>query len=519
MTTIKHGETGSQYLKNFHVHFQEVQQYGYIPLWDIQRQSTISSETPLFHYLLVFENYPIEGFQDGAHTLNQLGFEIAHVTAHERTNYPLTIVCSEQGQQLQLKLDYAEGHFEQKALEQFCQHWRQLLHQLIDHPEKSHTAYGLLGAEETQQIVVEWNDTKQEYPKDQTLLQLYEAQLQKTPNHIAVIFEEQQWTYLELNEKANQLAHYLIQHGVKVESKVAIMMERSIELIIGILGILKAGGVYVPLDPSYPEERLRYMLEDSEAEILLTMSSLDFLNDFCSCQNGFSIICYDELEHLLNSNSIQNPEISLFSQNLAYIIYTSGSTGKPKGVLISQQAVNRLVFNDKVVSCFQEDRIAHASNCAFDAATFEIWNSLLKGCALVIVSKEILFNAQNLKNYFREHQVSIAWLTAGLFNQLFDEIPTIFESMRTLLIGGEALDVSRVLKFCQQNRATQLINGYGPTETTTFATCYPLNRDSREYRSIPIGKTINNTICYILDAHLNPVLLGFLASCTLVVRA
>ncbi len=330
-------ESGEAYLKSFHQNFQEAQHYGYVPLWEIQKQSGFLSKASLFHYLFVFENYPLEGVKESEAIFKELGFRITDILSEERTHYPLTVMALEHHQGIQFKLDYMASHFDEGDLSQLCRHWQKLLQELITRSDEPYENYHFLEEKEAKQILVEWNQTEQAYPKDQTLPQLFEAQAQKTPDNIAVIFENQQLTYQELNEQANQLAHYLIQQGIRPESKVAIMMERSIELIIGILGILKAGGAYVPLDPSYPEERLSYMLEDSEAEILLTMSSFESVKFLISYQ--IKILFYDSVSKALSLESKEIPTIDLSADNLAYIIYTSGSTGKPKGVQISHRSI------------------------------------------------------------------------------------------------------------------------------------------------------------------------------------
>ncbi len=291
------------------------------------------SHSPVFQVMLILQNNPEARLRMGniEVMMEPLQYEFA------KFDLTLDITETEEGS-LHGSIEYALALFEHSTIERMAQHFENLLTSMLSNFEKSIQDINYLIPRETEQLLLEWNQTEHIYPKDQTLPQLFEAQSRKTPNHIAVIFEEQHITYQELNEKANQLAHYLIQRGVKSETKVAIMMERSIELIIGILGILKAGGAYVPLDPSYPEERLSYMLEDSGAEILVTTvivssQATNLLILLDRPQYHITMVFYDELQKELRTQSKITPVTALSSQNLAYVIYTSGSTGKPKGVL------------------------------------------------------------------------------------------------------------------------------------------------------------------------------------------
>ncbi|BAZ09548.1 amino acid adenylation domain-containing protein [Calothrix sp. NIES-4071] len=360
-----------------------------------------------------------------------------------------------------------------------------------------------LTEQEQHKILVEWNDTTVDYPKHLCIHQLFEAQVEKTPNNIAVVFNNQKFTYQELNHRANKVAHYLQSKGVGTETLVGICVERSWEMVVGLLGILKAGGAYVPLDPTYPQERLSFMLADSQVQVLLTQQK--FVAGFT--ESGVKTVCLDTEWELINGRLL-NPTSNVTALNLAYVIYTSGSTGTPKGVAVPHRAVNRLVCNTNYVQFDKSDRIAQASNASFDAATFEIWGSLLHGATLVIIPQNIVLSPQHFAACIREQKISVLFLTTSLFNQLASIVPYAFKDLRYLLIGGEALDPKSV-KAVQQNGAPQqLLNGYGPTESTTFS-CWYLVQDVPEgATNIPIGRPISNTTVYILDLKLQPVPIG-----------
>jgi amino acid adenylation domain-containing protein len=333
--------------------------------------------------------------------------------------------------------------------------------------------------------------------------ELFEEQVERTPDAIAVVFENHELTYGELNARANQLGHYLQARGVGPEVLVGICVERSLEMIVGLLGILKAGGAYLPLDPSYPRERLSFMLEDGGVKVLLTqehlrkkLSSL-FLEPIV-LNSGWETIALESSENLATNCS---------AANLAYVMYTSGSTGKPKGVSVIHRGVVRLVIDTNYTSFGANEVFLQAAPFSFDASTFEIWGSLLNGARLVLM-KPGLATLSELGEAIKLNGVTTLWLTAGLFHQM---VETQFESLRgirQLLAGGDVLSVSHVQKVARELDRCQLINGYGPTENTTFTCCYQVNSDTPLTGSVPIGLPIAHTDVYILDGDLKPVGVG-----------
>jgi amino acid adenylation domain-containing protein/non-ribosomal peptide synthase protein (TIGR01720 family) len=369
-----------------------------------------------------------------------------------------------------------------------------------------------LTEQELHKILVEWNDTKVDYPKHLCIHQLFEAQVKKTPDNIAVVFNEQQLTYQELNSQANKIAHYLQSLGVKPEVLVGICVERSsetlpkasLEMIVGMLGILKAGGAYVPLDPTYPQERLLFMLSDSQVQVVLTQQK--FVEGLTA--SGAKLVCLDTDWESINQHSQENATSNVTAENLAYVIYTSGSTGTPKGVAVPHQAVNRLVCNTNYVNFVPSDNVAQASNTSFDAATFEIWGSLLHGAKLVIIPQNIVLSPQYFAAYICEQKISVLFLTTALFNHLANVVPQAFKNLQYLLFGGEAVDPKSVKAVLKNEPPQQLLHVYGPTESTTFA-CWYLVQDIPEWATnIPIGRPLSNTQIYILDSKLQPVSIG-----------
>ncbi|MDF5731947.1 MAG: amino acid adenylation domain-containing protein, partial [Rhizonema sp. PD38] len=369
-----------------------------------------------------------------------------------------------------------------------------------------------LTEQEQYKILVEWNDTTVDYPRYLCIHQLFEAQMEKTLDNIAVVFNKQKLTYQELNHRANKVAHYLQSLGVETEVLVGICVERSLEMIVGMLGILKAGGAYLPLDPTYPQERLSFMLSDSQVQVLLTQQK--FVAEFT--ESGVKTVCLDTDWELINQQSQENPTSDATALNLAYVIYTSGSTGIPKGVAVLHRAVNRLVCNtnyvqlDKSDACGGKLRIAQASNASFDAATFEIWGSLLHGAKLVIIPQNVVLSPQNFAACIREQKISVLFLTPALFNQLAGVVPQAFKDLRDLLIGGDALDPESVKTVFRNGPPQRLINAYGPTESTTFSCWYLVEEVAEGATNLPIGRPISNTQIYILNSKLQPVSVGTL---------
>jgi amino acid adenylation domain-containing protein len=354
---------------------------------------------------------------------------------------------------------------------------------------------------ETKQLLA-WNDTATDYPRNKTIVDLFEQQVETTPDNIAVVFEEQQLTYRELNSQANQLAHYLQSLGVKPEVLVGICVERSLEMVIGLLVILKAGGAYVPIDPSYPQARIAYMLEDTATPLLLTQSHLQ--KQLPELESECVVVCLDEVDFAVQET--ENLVVNRGATDLAYVIYTSGSTGLPKGVCVPHRAIVRLVKNTDYALFNSEQIFLQYAPISFDAATLEIWGALLNSAKLVVMPTQQK-SLETLAEILQQKNISVLWLTSSLFNVMLEEHPASMRDVKQLMTGGEALSVSHIHKALQLLPYTQLINGYGPTENTTFTCCYPISNYDYS-NSIPIGKPIANTQVFIVDNNYQPLPVG-----------
>ncbi|PZU94481.1 MAG: non-ribosomal peptide synthetase [Pseudanabaena sp.] len=420
------------------------------------------------------------------------------------TKVDLTLGLQETGSEIKGVFEYNSDLFDAGTIQRLIGHFQIILEAIVRNPQQRIAELPILTETERQTILVEWQQTQTEYPRDKTITQLFEAQVEKNPDAIAVVYEDQQISYQELNQRSNQLAHYLHKLGVSNNQPIGICVERSIDAIISLVAILKAGGSYLPIDSDYPRDRINYMLANAQAQILVTQQTLrsNFLN------HQLCVIELDRQWEMMAKESKENLSSNTTAENIAYIIYTSGSTGEPKGVVVPHRAVNRLVINTDYIKLSPRDRVAQASNIAFDAATFEIWGALLNGAKLIGIPKEILLSPHKLAKQIRQQQITTLFLTTALFNQVAKQIPEGFSPLSNLLFGGEASDPKAVRNILEQGSPDRLLHVYGPTENTTFSSWYLVESVDKEAATIPIGKPIANSQMYILDRDLNPVPIG-----------
>ena len=456
------------------------------------------SRNPLVQVMFVLQNAPGED-------LDLPGLRCSRVQLGSDTaKFDLTLSLSEQPDGLRGELEYATDLFEAATIERLVGHWRVLLEAIVADPGQAISQLPLLTEAERHQLLIEWNDTAVEYPRDRCIHQLFEEQVERSPEATALVYETQQLTYGELNARANQLAHHLRSLGVGPEVLVGVCLERSLELVVGLLAILKAGGAYVPLDPSYPAERLAFMLQDTQAPVLLTQQRLLAR---LPAYSGHTLCLERDAAHIAQHPDT-NPPASSSPTNLAYVIYTSGSTGTPKGVMIEQRAVVRLVRNADYVRLGPADGVAQASNASFDAATFEVWGALLNGARLVVLQTATLMDAQSLVEAITSQRITTLFLTTALFNRLAHASPPPFAALTHLLFGGERADPGSVLRVLEHGAPRQLVHVYGPTETTTFATWYAVTQASELRSYVPIGRPISNTTAHIVNRDGQPQPIG-----------
>lgn len=337
-----------------------------------------------------------------------------------------------------------------------------------------------------------WNATRTDYPRERTIAQLFEEIVALQPGSVALVLGSERVTYAELNLRSNRLAHHLRSQGVGPDTLVGCCFERSMEMIVALLAVLKVGGAYVPIDPAYPKERFEFLLRDTQTKTMLTQHSLaSALSDY----QGMCLIVDDRWSVGPNS---ENPAPAGGSDSLAYVMYTSGSTGRPKGVMVEHRAVVRLVRNTNYCSFGPDEVFLQFAPISFDASTLEIWGALLNGGRLAIM-KPGPASLSDLLDVVREQNVTTLWLTAGLFNLIAEEKLGNLHSLRQFLAGGDVLSPRHVRKALEQLPNCRLINGYGPTENTTFTCCHTMRAGEPVPEPVPVGRPISNTQVYILD--------------------
>lgn len=425
------------------------------------------------------------------------------------TAFELALSLADNGVAIKGSLTYSASLFDEASVTRLLGHFETLLAGMAEHPERSVMELPLLSAAQRHYLLDEVNRTAADYPREQLIDQIFETQVRTRPDALALEFGEQRLSYAELNRRANQLAHLLRGMGVKVDDRVALCAERSVELVVGMLGILKAGAAYVPLDPGYPAARLGKMLADCAPVALLTQAALE---DDLPASSLMRVVVLDGADDgaQLARQPEHDPERGeRHATNLAYVIYTSGSSGVPKGVMIEHRNVLRLALNSGFAPLTADDCVAHCASPAFDAATWEIWGALLNGARLLIMPQAVLLDPPALNRALLAGGATALWLTVGLFNSYLDALEEAFGSLRYLLVGGDALDPVSIDRLLRRNlRPLHLINGYGPTESTTFAATFPITAVAPGASSVPIGRPIANTQIYLLDSNMTPVPLG-----------
>jgi amino acid adenylation domain-containing protein len=427
-----------------------------------------------------------------------LGTTVEEIPVQTGTaKFDLTFTLMESNGGLAGNMEFADDIFDAATIDRLIGHFEVLLEAIAANPDQEIGQLPLMTSLEREQVVVEWNETTTHYPRNETVHALFEEQARTTPNVTALALEDKVMTYGELNRLADQMAHRLQGLGVAAGTTVGVCLERSFELIASLIAVLKVGAVYVPLDPEYPASRLSYILDDASVSLLVTsrtlMSRIPGQVKTMSVDENVSA----EGQFLRTTFNAESP---------AYIMYTSGSTGEPKGVAVPHRGIVRLVKNTNYATFAPDEVFLQFATVSFDASTFEIWGALLNGATLAIYPPH-LDSLEQFAEVLRRHKVSTLWLTAGLFHQMVDHHLDALRGLRQLLAGGDVLSPTHVKKVLASLDGCQLINGYGPTENTTFTCCYSIPRDW-DGNSVPIGRPISNTRVYILDRARNPVPVG-----------
>ena len=483
---------------------QEHQELPFGKLVEALAPERAPGRNPFFQAIFVLQTALQESCRAG-----ELVFEAREVPL-PRAMFDLGLSVTEQNGGLCGVLTYDTALFETATAARWVQHYHNLLQSVAANASQRVSALPLMSDEERHRVLVEWNDTQRDYPRDQCVHQLFEEQVERAPDAVAVVFEQQTLTYGDLNEQANRLACHLRSLGVGPGELVALRVERSLEMIIGVLGILKAGGAYWALEEKLPEERFRLMLADAKPRVLLvrrkSVGPVTALMKQASADASVGVGTVAAIEDMLESPPAGTVSAAPPSQagDPAYVNYTSGSTGVPKGVLVPHRGVVRLVKGVEYASLGPEETFLHLSPLSFDASTFELWGALLNGGRVVLLLPGPPALA-DIGKAIRQHGVTTLWLTAGLFHLMVDECLEDLKPLRQLLAGGDVLSPEHVRKARRALPGCRIVNGYGPTENTTFTCCYTVADEQELTPSVPIGRPIANTQVYVLDPFLQPV--------------
>ncbi|KQO25541.1 hypothetical protein ASF10_23690 [Flavobacterium sp. Leaf82] len=458
----------------------EHQNYPFDSLVGKLNLSRDTSRSALFDVLVVLQN---QGQLNNLNTEELSNIQVnGYGLMNKISKFDLSFTFMET-QALSLSIEYNTDIYDNSLIERMFLHLENIFLALLSNPEISISKTDYLLAEEKQELLLTFNDNKTDYPKDKTIIELFEEQVLKTPDNTAVVFEDINLTFKELNEKANQLGRYLReQYQIKADDLVGIKLDRSEKTIIAMLGILKSGAAYVPIDINYPQERIAYIEQDSKSKVVLDDEEL----------KSFDAIKADY--------STENPEKINHANDLVYVIYTSGTTGSPKGVMVAHKNVIRLVRQTNFIATEEIGNILSLSNFSFDGSVFDIFSALLNGTALIIPVQNSYLDMSSLGQLIKDQSVNTFFITTALFNNLTDNSLDL-ENVRYVLFGGELVSVNHTLKFKNKYPWIHLIHVYGPTENTVFSSYYEVKNVEVSQDTIPIGKAIANSDCYILNAN------------------
>jgi len=482
------------YIKDMCLNNYKYQDYPFDELVDKLKIQRDTSRNPLFDVMFIYQN-------NGNATADFGDIKTEYFTPDTKiSKFDLSLEVIPENDILNLSFEYATALFNKQFIEDLSKHYSNILTSCLDNLNIKISNICMLSEAEKNKILYDFNNTKTDYPKDKTIAELFEEQAKKTPNNVAVVFGMQKLTYKELNEKANSLAYYLRKNGIETNDLVGIMVNRSLEMIIGMLAVLKAGGAYIPIDPTYPKDRIEYMLKNSNSKLLLTQEHLHDITDFKNCV--YIDLSNDSIYSLPNDNlnHTNTPE------DLAYVIYTSGSTGLPKGVMLKQRNIVNFIYGImKEFGFTYKDTIVSITTFSFDIFVLESLLPILNGLKTVITSEEEqtdikMFNELCKKNNVTIFQTTPSRLQAMLAKEnSFDFI----KKLKYILIGGEPFPPA-LLKQLQGSSKARIYNMYGPTETAVWSSLKDLTNADK----INIGKAISNTQLYILDKFNNPLPVG-----------
>ncbi|MFC4311651.1 amino acid adenylation domain-containing protein, partial [Steroidobacter flavus] len=453
---------------------------------------------PIFQVMLAMENYPEQQLELPGITWTPI--DVDRVTTH----FDLTLYLLDGQAGLAGTFEYSTDLFDESTIARMAAHLRVLLTAVIEDPDKPIAQLRMIDEAEKRKLAEVWNATTANYPRGSLIHELFEEQVRRSPDAIAALWMGEDITYWELNRRANRLADYLRERGEFIGEFVPILMQRCLLMLVAQLAVLKSGAAYVPLDPALPRERQLLMIRDCRARWALTDQPVQSVMETKSVR---WVNCTDAMATVEPLPKPSQP-LHLGRPLAAYVMYTSGSTGVPKGVAVPHHAISRLIFNNGYAAIDPTDCIAHCSNPAFDASTFEVWAALLNGARVLIVPQSTVIDPSRLARVLKDHGVTVLWLTIGLLTQSLAAIGCVLGQLRYLLTGGDVVEPATAKRVLREIRPQRFINAYGPTECTTFSTTQLIDSVESAEVSIPIGRPIANTQIYILDRYMELAPIG-----------
>ena len=466
----------------------ESAKFQYTPLQEIQNLTGISGD--LFDSIIVFENYPLNELVKS----KNWKLKVDNVQIKEQSNYPLSLLINNNADVININFIYNKEILETEYINEISRNFENVLRQIIENESEIINDIKLLSESDEKKLLTEFNDTAAEYPIDKSSIELFEEQVLRTPDSVAIVFGNENITYKELDDQSNKLANHLISKGIKPEDKIGLLSYRCIDMMIGIFGIMKAGCAYVPFNTDYPAERIQFITEDCGItdviytdEILLEKSGLTEFENY-----NFINVKDSEPE------SSKSPGIKTDIDSCIYVMFTSGTTGRPKGISVSHRNVIKLVYDTGGIAIRESDRVLQWSNYSFDGSTYDIYGALLSGASLHLIRDEWASDGDELARVMTEQKISVVFMTTALFNTIVDINAEAFRGLRKILFGGEMVSLSHVNRALDEVGENVIMHVYGPTETTTYATSYQVN-EKRDEGTVPIGKPLSNTQLYVLD--------------------
>ncbi|UHA72258.1 non-ribosomal peptide synthetase [Paenibacillus sp. 481] len=487
----------TEQLQQLHRDMQELNDYCYLSLIELKQLCEVQQHT-LFHSIVAFENY----LSDYQHIWDS--FQVKDMEEIEKTNYPITITIVHLHDTIHIKFMYDRDYYEDTAILRLQSQLKNIIQFVVEQPDSLVGDIKLLSDEEYNKVIYEWNDTSTDYPRESTIPQLFAEQLQLHAEQPALVHYERVLTYQDVYDQSQYVACCLQQLQMRRETCIGVFLPRAPEFIIAILGILQAGGAYVPIDPDYPVSRVQEIVSAASIETIITCSV--WAEKVAEAASGARFVFIDQLEFERESEMVvehahqgcdDKAKSNADSTQLAYVMFTSGSTGQPKGVMIEQRSIVRLVKNSNTFPFHSTTRMLLIASPVFDASTFDIWGTLLNGQTLYMVDKEDVLTS--VEKWIEKWDITMISISPSFFNVLVQYHDSVFAKLKAVLLGGEVLSIKQINEIKQKYPELMLINGYGPTENTTYSTTYPIERTFKT--RVPIGKPISNSTCYILDRY------------------